>query len=211
MNINKKTNKGRKKYSYTFSNITLKNRRFLANSPNLPSGRFYRDVLQCVAVHCSVLQCVAVCFGVFRCVTMCCSVLSRVAVSEMISGQYSELPSVRIYSDLSTNGMGPDRSCSKVLLSIMTLQYTATHCNIFAIHCNILQYIATHCNTLQHTATHCYTLQHTATQCNTLQHTATRCNTLQHAASNCASFAPRTSLILSIRASPPLMSMRLSP
>jgi len=146
---------------------------------------------------CSVLQCVAVCCSVLQCVAMCCSVLPRVAVIGMISGQYSQLPSVRIYSDLNTHGMGPDRSCSKVLPNIMTLQYTATHCNI-------LQYIATYCNycnTMQHTATHYNTLQHTTTHCNTLQHTATRCNTLQHAASSWARFAPRTSLILSIRAS----------
>ena len=88
----------------------------------------------------------------------------------------------------------------------LKLQYTATRCNITAIHAHKqsgstemlhtlqhnatpLQHTATHCNTLQHIATHCNTLQHTATHCNTLQHTATatstHCNTLQHTATHC--------------------------
>jgi len=77
-----------------------------------------------------------------------------------------------------------------------TVQHSATHCNMWAIvceihlcglsgDCNTLQHTATHCNTPQHTATHCNTLQHTATHCNALQHTATHCNTLQHTATHC--------------------------
>jgi len=94
----------------------------------------------------------------------------------------------------------------------ITLQHTATHCNIPWVHrlrllvswciCiltrwNALQHIATHYISLHISATfrvctcqgcssaNRYVYHHTATQCNTLQHNATHCNTLQHIATHC--------------------------
>ena len=95
------------------------------------------------------------------------------------------------------------------MLSICTLQHTATHCNTLQHwqytrqrrerkrKCDVppactLQHTASHCNTLQHTATHqAMTLMKTKMQrshmmhiCNTLHHTAPHCNALQLAATH---------------------------
>jgi len=135
--------------------------------------------VQCVVACCSVLQCVAVCCSVLQCVAVC----------------YHE--SWHQYQE----------SATFVLLFIVTLQNTATHCNT-------LQHTATCCNMLQHAATCCNTLQHTATRCSqnpclalyrqiqvedsTLQHTATRCNTLHYTAIHCNTVQSATFVLLSI-------------
>jgi len=104
--------------------------------------------------------------------------------------------------------------CNHTRSHWITLQHTATHCNIPWVHRLTLLVswcicILTRCNTLQHIATwthyislhisatfhvctcrgcssaNRYVHHHTATHCNTLQHIATHCNTLQHIATHC--------------------------
>jgi len=67
----------------------------------------------------------------------------------------------------------------------LTLQHTATHCNLRAFIPLTRQHTATYCNILQLTqprASLPLSITDTATRCNTRQHTATHGNILQHTA-----------------------------
>jgi len=192
----------------TYCNILQHTSLWSERSHSMADTAAYRhcNTLQHTATHCNPLQHITL---TLQHMATQCNTLQHTATHHTYTAAYRHYNKsfcvAVLYDTLpcssATYLMGSHRWHAWIRAQILTLQHTATYCNI-------LQHTATHCSTLQHTATHymdthnielgrsvitcqcvvvcCGVLRCVAVCCSVLQYVAVCCSVLQWAAMGCS-------------------------